>query len=81
VDGKRGPHGPHRFSAEKRARTQRLLADGMSIRQAAQQVGVSEGTIRHALRRGELAKGEAGAAPARCGPAERSAHDARCAGG
>jgi transposase/flagellar biosynthesis chaperone FliJ len=81
VQGKRGPHGPHRFDGAKRERVQRLLAEGMSIRQAAQQVGVSEGTIRHALRRGELGKGETGAAPAAPGPAQRSARDARCAGG
>ena len=47
VDGKRGPRGPHRFTAEKRERAQGLLAEGVSMRQAAQQVGVSEGTIRH----------------------------------
>ena len=46
VDAKRGPRGPHRFTAEKRADAARLLADGMSIRQAAERVGVTEGTIR-----------------------------------
>jgi len=51
VDGKRGPHGPHRFTADKRQRVTQWLGEGMSIRQAAQQVGVSEGTIRPARRR------------------------------
>ena len=54
VDGKRGPRGPHRFTAEKRHRVAELLDAGGSIRHAAEQVGVTEGTIRHALRRGEL---------------------------
>lgn len=54
VDGKRGPRGPHRFTPDKRQRVTQLLGEGMSIRQAAQQVGVTEGTIRHALRRDEV---------------------------
>jgi DNA-binding NarL/FixJ family response regulator len=51
VDGKRGPRGPHRFTPDKWLRVTQLLGEGVSIRQAAQQVGVTEGTIRHALRR------------------------------
>jgi transposase len=81
VEGKRGPQGPHRFTGEKRERVQRLLAEGMSIRQAAQQVGVSEGTVRRALRRGELAQAKASPAPALLGAGERSRRDAGCAGG
>ncbi|HSL69706.1 MAG TPA: hypothetical protein VK864_05660, partial [Longimicrobiales bacterium] len=54
VDGKRGPRGPHRFTTDKRARVAALLEAGHSIRHAAAQIGVTEGTIRHALRRGEL---------------------------
>jgi len=81
VDGKRGPQGPHRFTAEKRQRAQGLLAQGMSIRQTAQQLGVSEGTIRRARRRGELGEAEARAARAGPGPSERSVRDTRCAGG
>jgi PPOX class probable F420-dependent enzyme len=52
VDGKRGPRGPHRFTGDKRDRVAELLEAGQSIRHAAAQVGVTEGTIRHALRRG-----------------------------
>src|SRR3989304_4987529 len=61
VDGTRGQKGPHRFSAEKRQRAQELLAQGRSIRQTARQLGVSEGTIRRARRRGELGGGGGGA--------------------
>src|SRR5208282_2166429 len=78
VDSKRGPQGPHRFTVEKRERAQRLLAQGMSMRQAAEQVGVSEGTIRHALRRGDRSEAKASAV---AGPSERSRRDACCAGG
>jgi hypothetical protein len=41
VDGKRGPRGPHRFTAEKRQRVAELLEAGRSIRHAAEQVGVT----------------------------------------
>ena len=81
VDGKRGPQGTHRFTPDKRQRAAKLLAQGVSIRQAAQQVGVSEGTIRHALRRGELRAAAASAAHERLGPSERSARDAGASGG
>jgi len=54
VEEKRGPHGPHRFTAEKRQRVVARRGEGQSIRPAARAVGVSEGTIRHARRRGEL---------------------------
>ncbi len=82
VDGKRGPRGPHRFTPDKRQRVTQLLGEGMSIRQAAQQVGVTEGTIRHTLRRGEL-RPAGDAAPARPleGPRVRSARDAGAPGG
>jgi transposase-like protein len=79
VDGKRGPRGPHRFTAEKRQRVAALLEAGRSIRHAAEQVGVTEGTIRHALRRGEL-RGTPRVAPA-LGPRTRSEQAARAVGG
>lgn len=80
VDGKRGPRGPHRFTAEKRQRVAALLAAGRSIRHAAEQVGVTEGTIRHALRRGELRGAPPPAAPA-LGPRTRSEQATRTVGG
>jgi transposase len=78
VDGKRGPRGPHRFTPDKRQRVTQWLGEGMSIRQAAQQVGVSEGTIRHALRRGE---GRPATETRPGGPRVRSQRDAGAPGG
>lgn len=80
VDGKRGPHGPHRFTAEKRQRVVQLLAEGRSIRQAAEAVGVTEGTIRHAQRRGELGVAPA-PVPTLQGPTARSLRAAAAVGG
>ena len=78
VDGQRGPRGPHRFTPAKRQRVAELLEAGQSIRHAAAQVGVTEGTIRHAMRRGELRR-----APRLSvrGPRTRSEHAASAAGG
>src|SRR5438128_3542153 len=82
VEGKRGPRGPHRFTADKRQRVARLLTEGTSIRQAAHAVGVSEGIIRHAIRRGDVRGGETTtpAGPVD-GPRVRSERDARAPGG
>jgi hypothetical protein len=82
VDRKRGPHGPHRFTIEKQQQVAQRLGAGMSIRHAAEQVGVTEGTIRHALRRGTLAAAPA-LAPASGleGPSARSARAAQASGG
>jgi Transposase protein len=80
VDGQRGPRGPHRFTSEKRERVAELLAAGRSIRHAAAQVGVTEGTVRHALRRGELQPAPRPSSPA-LGPRTRSEQAARAAGG
>ena len=82
VDGKRGPRGPHRFTLEKQQRAALLLATGASNRQVAQQIGVTEGAIRHARRRGTLTADTT--APPRSGldgPSARSARAARGAGG
>src|SRR3972149_4447772 len=82
VDGKRGPRGPHRFTTEKQQRVAQLLSTGISIRHAAQQVAVTEGTIRHALRRGTLTAAPATtAAPALEGPSARSGRAAQASGG
>jgi hypothetical protein len=82
VDGKRGPRGPHRFTPDKRQRVTQWLGEGMSIRQAAQQVGVTEGTIRHALRRGAVRPAAETRPVGRLdGPRKRSARDAGAAGG
>lgn len=81
VANKRGPKGAHRFTAEKRARAAQLLGQGSSIRQAASQLGVSEGTVRQALRRGEVGSAPRGQACPASGPGERSQRAARAAGG
>ncbi|MBK7235699.1 MAG: helix-turn-helix domain-containing protein [Sterolibacteriaceae bacterium] len=69
AQNKRGPRGAHRFTAEKRARAAQLLDQGSSIRQAAGQVGVTEGTIRRTLRRGELGRAARRQASLPAGPA------------
>ena len=74
VDAKRGPHGPHRFNAQKREASQKLLRQGLLVRQTAKRVGVSESTIRLAVRNGELTQGKATGA---VGPSERSRRAAR----
>ena len=81
VDAQRGPHGPHRFTAEKRQRVVELLGQGRSMREAARQVGVSEGVIRRARRRGELPVPEAQTARPLEGPQARSERDAQATGG
>jgi len=81
VDAKRGPHGPHRFTADKRQRVVQLLGEGRPVREAARQVGVTEGAIRYALRRGELPGAEAEPARPLEGPQARSERDAQAPGG
>jgi transposase-like protein len=84
VDQKRGPHGPHRFTPEKRQRVEHLLARGESIRQAARTIGVAEGTVRHAFRGGKSGRKAEPVEPATVamvGPRERCARDARAEAG
>ncbi|MFQ5745126.1 MAG: putative transposase [Acidobacteriota bacterium] len=51
---KRGPKGPSKLTDKVRARAQRQLDQGWSIRRTADEVGVVEGTLRYALKRGQL---------------------------
>jgi len=51
---KRGPKGPSKLTAEVCESVQRRLDQGCSIRRAAKDVGVTEGTVRHAMKRGRL---------------------------
>lgn len=82
VDRKRGPRGPHRFTAEKRQRVAQLLGTGMSMRHAAQRVGVTEGTIRHAFRSGMLSvAADPSPAPVCESSSARSARAAQASGG
>jgi transposase-like protein len=47
---KRGPKGPSKLTDQACERVQRRLAQGWSIRRAAKEVGVAEGTLRHAMK-------------------------------
>jgi transposase-like protein/xanthosine utilization system XapX-like protein len=84
VDEKRGPRRRHRFDENRCRQAQQLLNEGESIRQVAKRVGVSEGIIRHALRRKELNRPEMGSVGGDggvIGPAARSERDATAYGG
>lgn len=81
VGKKRGPQGRHRFTSEKRRRVERLLNEGVSIRQAAEAVGVSEGTVRHALNRGDVERRQQREAMSASGPRARSRSAAEAEGG
>ena len=85
---RRGPRGASKLKDSALAQAQQYLNEGQSNRQVAQAVGVSEGTIRNALKEGRLSRvnpSEACAAPApECTastPRERTDADAACAGG
>lgn len=54
TDEKHGPKGPHKHTEQLISQAQGLLDEGKSNRAVAEEVGVSEGTIRHAVRRGWL---------------------------
>jgi hypothetical protein len=82
VDALPGPRGPHKLTDTTRQHVQRLLDQGTSLRAAAATVGITEGALRHALRRGTLRpRGAAGAGPAAAGPRHRSEQDATAPGG
>jgi len=51
VEKRRGPKGPHALTPKKQRRAQKLLDRGESIRKTAASVGVSEGGLRHAIKR------------------------------
>jgi hypothetical protein len=61
---KRGPKGPSKLTATVLRSAQRALDGGASLRGVASSVGVSEFAIRHAIRKGLLARGSAGMAAA-----------------
>jgi len=78
---KLGPKRASKLTPEVCARAQRCLDEGHSIRRVANEIGVVEGTLRHAVGRGLLRvqaqrRGSAGArAEELPGPAERAEHD------
>jgi len=98
----RGPRGGYKLTETKRAEAQRLLARGASLRSVAKALSVSEGTVRYALRQGQLHRSRSsgdttttttvstaspqsgeGSGARRLGssPSQRSATDAKAAGG
>ena len=80
---KKGPQGPHKLTGPALAKAQRALDRGDPQTEAARQAGVTEGTIRLALRQGRLRKpepaGVEGEALSR--PKERSEQDRTSQGG
>ena len=81
IDEKPGPKGPHKLKPEVLAQAQKMLDEGKSKNAVAGILGVSEGTIRHAIGRGWLRDGVPAAPatrPPREGsqPAERNMEDA-----
>jgi len=89
IDEKPGPKGPHKLKPEVLAQAQKMLDEGKSKNAVAGLLGVSEGTIRHAIGRGWLRYGvpaaPPGRTPGRCArrppregsqPAERNMEDA-----
>lgn len=79
---KSGPKGPHKLDEAKLDRAQGLLDRGQSNRAVGRAVGVSEGTIRHALKQGHLERPEpSGTTPPLKGPRARSEEDREGKGG
>lgn len=56
VPGRRGPKGAHKLTDERLQEAQRHLTAGCSMRATAKAIGVSEGTIRHAVKAGRLSR-------------------------
>ena len=79
---KPGPKGASKLTDAVLAQVRERLGEGWSLRRAAEDVGVVEGTLRHAMRRGLLTHAVAtsgGAVPTRASeatsPSERAARD------
>ena len=87
---KTGPKDAHILKGPLRTRAQRCLDRGWTIRATAREVGVVEGTVRHAIRRGHLRRSVATKAasaprPSPCeelsSPSARAEQDQACSGG
>ena len=86
---RRGPRGASKLKGSQVVRAQQRLDEGQSNRKVAQLVGVSEGTIRKAIKEGRLSRAKrivevsapASLEPTPSTPRERSDEDACCAGG
>jgi transposase len=77
VGARPGPQGPHKLTGPAREQAQQLLDQGSSIRASAAAVGVSEGTIRHAIRQGEVRRRSTRRPGSGVGPRQRSEQDAQ----
>jgi hypothetical protein len=75
IGAKSGPKEPLKFKGELLKRGQQMLDEGNSRRATAAALGVDEGTIRHAIRKGWLTRGRATAEPG-CGGAEAGSQPA-----
>lgn len=82
---RRGEHGPYKLTGHRCDNVQKLIDEGVSIRKAAGQEGVSEGAIRYAIKKGLLKKRglkkEEQTDTGIKGPAVRSREDQECEGG
>jgi transposase len=86
---RRGPRGASKLKGSQEVWAQQRLDEGQSNRKVAQLVGVSEGTIRKAIKEGRLSRAKrivevsapASLEPTPSTPRERSDEDACCAGG
>jgi transposase len=81
TDEKSGPKGPHKLTGQLLSQAQSLLDEGKSNRAVAEQIGVTEGAIRHAVRRGwlreaRLISAQGGARAEASQPQQRNAEDA-----
>src|SRR3972149_365520 len=68
VEARPGPKGRHKLTGPRLQEAQAQLDAGASLRAAAAAVGVREGTLRHALGRGDLRRPAAAPAPPPAAP-------------
>jgi transposase len=81
VDARPGPKGRHKLTPPTLRTVQAHLDQGTSIRATATAVGVSEASLRHALRQGELQRPRTARPAQGRGPRQRSEADAQRPGG
>ncbi len=88
VEKRRGPKGPHALTPDVLKRAQGLLAQGQSIRRTADDIGMSDRGLRHAIKRGLLTvrpskrasskPPEVASSTVLTGPGRRAAEDQAC---
>jgi hypothetical protein len=82
-NARKGPQGPHKLQGQALEKAQRALDRGAAQSEAARQAGVTEGTIRLALRQGRLHKPQPveGVAEDLTRPKQRNEEDRASSGG